>query len=1154
MMRPPPLDTSKRHLQSTQAPFWSPGFGASSVHPWTARETPAEETSAPRRQPPSAHMSTGSASSTLQLSMSPCSSPGSSPRNLCMQPTRGCWGTTSGDWPRFAAVATGLATVICQAAIGSRQCAHEDPDGQQDSIIVTWTFVFIAVSATLFALLQKPPAGASLFATMPTEQQASGSMSSAVNASLRTSSKAQAYLQWDYSWVLLVIGPLMCLNIVASSLPNDNGVGPHGLTAGGCSPTGPVSDGPMAGYRAGCLTLEIRLAVEGVVAVLFCDIVLRHLVLPLQSPDSSLFPVVGGNEKEALVAVSAMQWPTMLVSLVPLAAFVGAVWDVRIEGGLLGMVLLANTVLAPCFLHGALWHAYPQDETPPWLRCIDQTFVQSAACLSRAVPPLVYRVPQYSPEQVQGLRLEARWLMAGTATLGLLGVSVFTVTKFHALLCLHGFNALGEVLTGPALGYSDSQAHAMGTCDVVPGDWSIRFFALDNHTSAYSFILIPSFLLLLLILMMFGHERVMSHVILLAQQREHMQTTAMLRWLSHECRSPVAAALLGIETIDSDLLPDLRRQLRVMHEAAARKPVEEPAPTAQSTDSAPNTQGNGGQLLRHSAFQSTDVVADSRGCREVIEDIESSTLMVRQPLQVLADILDNMLLYMRRHRSVRREHSLNAMSNTLQALDVSSAISVAWMNTRASRDVHGHAAELSVSFCASIQALLQSSRSRESCTSESLGTLFSSATQATLVQVLTNFFSNAVKYGKEADCPTAHVQVHGTLLQSHDQCKSLLPTGFHGIREVCALLNKSRSLGHSSLGSPSSSRSRSSLATREMSPQRGCLLALCVSDQGMGMTAEEASRLFRPFSRLRSGSGAIGNGLGLWLMRELVQSQGGDVAAFSAGLGHGSTFIALFPVVQREDSFRVNKGTPDASVAAASDAPESSTNSGEADSPVHRTRLSIQRLLGRRPRQRPDPPVLRRRPASALPALRPAHTSLSPYSAHPALASAPAEHDRMHILLVEDSAPIRTMLARQLARKGHDVVQAEDGVEALEALQATLAVAAPHPPFDVVVTDMTMPRLGGDGLSSAILAQFAQPPCRVHRPAILGVTGNVMSDDIDSFKAAGADEVLSKPTSAQDILATARALLQAQAPGRGVGRAAGSTARASCFAADSKQA
>jgi PAS domain S-box-containing protein len=59
------------------------------------------------------------------------------------------------------------------------------------------------------------------------------------------------------------------------------------------------------------------------------------------------------------------------------------------------------------------------------------------------------------------------------------------------------------------------------------------------------------------------------------------------------------------------------------------------------------------------------------------------------------------------------------------------------------------------------------------------------------------------------------------------------------------------------------------------------------------------------------------------------------------------------------------------------------------------------------------------------------------------------------VLLVEDEAPVRSITRRALTRVGYRVIEAHDGVDALELLDRGDAV------IDVVLTDLTMPRMGG---------------------------------------------------------------------------------------------
>ena len=72
--------------------------------------------------------------------------------------------------------------------------------------------------------------------------------------------------------------------------------------------------------------------------------------------------------------------------------------------------------------------------------------------------------------------------------------------------------------------------------------------------------------------------------------------------------------------------------------------------------------------------------------------------------------------------------------------------------------------------------------------------------------------------------------------------------------------------------------------------------------------------------------------------------------------------------------------------------------------------------------------------------------------------------------MVEDDCRVRAMAADCLRARGYDVVEAADGAEALERLDADPV------PVDLVLTDVVMPRMGGMELCEA--ARAAAPDLR----------------------------------------------------------------------------
>ena len=76
-------------------------------------------------------------------------------------------------------------------------------------------------------------------------------------------------------------------------------------------------------------------------------------------------------------------------------------------------------------------------------------------------------------------------------------------------------------------------------------------------------------------------------------------------------------------------------------------------------------------------------------------------------------------------------------------------------------------------------------------------------------------------------------------------------------------------------------------------------LVFTVSDSGIGMTATEIKRLFRPFTQAHEGIAKRfgGAGLGLSLVKRLARAMGGDLTVTSAP-GRGSTFELAVVVAQ----------------------------------------------------------------------------------------------------------------------------------------------------------------------------------------------------------------------------------------------------------------
>jgi CheY-like chemotaxis protein len=107
-----------------------------------------------------------------------------------------------------------------------------------------------------------------------------------------------------------------------------------------------------------------------------------------------------------------------------------------------------------------------------------------------------------------------------------------------------------------------------------------------------------------------------------------------------------------------------------------------------------------------------------------------------------------------------------------------------------------------------------------------------------------------------------------------------------------------------------------------------------------------------------------------------------------------------------------------------------------------------------------------------------------------------------NVLIVEDDADVREMLAALLVSEGFYAVAAEDGLEALHLLR-TVRHRAPEIPC-LILLDLMMPRLGGQEFRRAQLGD----------PTVASVPVAVMSGATDLEQRAqslGAVATLSKP-------------------------------------------
>jgi DNA-binding NtrC family response regulator len=130
------------------------------------------------------------------------------------------------------------------------------------------------------------------------------------------------------------------------------------------------------------------------------------------------------------------------------------------------------------------------------------------------------------------------------------------------------------------------------------------------------------------------------------------------------------------------------------------------------------------------------------------------------------------------------------------------------------------------------------------------------------------------------------------------------------------------------------------------------------------------------------------------------------------------------------------------------------------------------------------------------------------------------------VLLAEDDAAMRALLACRLRRAGFEIIEASNGTEALQRLTQA-RIGSPGIAIDVVVSDVRMP--GCDGLH--ILASLQQnAPCV---PVILITAFGTMATHVKAQRL-GAYAIVDKPFDLEDLTtlvgAAARAVARPSAP------------------------
>ena len=125
----------------------------------------------------------------------------------------------------------------------------------------------------------------------------------------------------------------------------------------------------------------------------------------------------------------------------------------------------------------------------------------------------------------------------------------------------------------------------------------------------------------------------------------------------------------------------------------------------------------------------------------------------------------------------------------------------------------------------------------------------------------------------------------------------------------------------------------------------------------------------------------------------------------------------------------------------------------------------------------------------------------------------------LSFLLAEDNTVNQRLIMRLLEKRGHSVVLAQNGREALEATQKQT--------FDMVLMDVQMPEM--DGLEATRLIREKEKASGAHS-LIIALTANAMQGDKERCLAGGMDGYIAKPVQHQDLFREIDRFRLARAP------------------------
>ncbi|MFC5470286.1 ATP-binding protein [Cohnella suwonensis] len=237
-----------------------------------------------------------------------------------------------------------------------------------------------------------------------------------------------------------------------------------------------------------------------------------------------------------------------------------------------------------------------------------------------------------------------------------------------------------------------------------------------------------------------------------------------------------------------------------------------------------------------------------------------------------------------------------------------------------------------------------------------------------------------------------------------------------------------------------------------------------IADSGIGMDEETQSKIFRPYEQggIESSAGIAGIGLGLTISKRLAELHQGDLAVSSAP-NRGSVFSFTLPLFDSTDSQEAARDarTPVPLVVAETAAAREEPLSGHGD---------------------------------------------SAYDAY-------IDADRPRILAIDDDPVNLNVLVGVLSPDRYEITTATGGAEAISLLNDGT--------WDLVISDVMMPRMSGYEVAQAVRARFS--PSEL---PILLLTARSRTEDIEAGFRSGTNDYITKPVDALELKSRVRALTE----------------------------